>query len=68
MIEQKFFVLWVIKRYYFFGTPGTHFKLLIAVSFNHCSKESPPSFDLPFGTLMTNLQLFHLVEKILRLV
>ena len=45
---------------------SSNFKLLIAVNFNHCSKESAPSFDVPFGTLMTNLQLFHVVEKNLK--
>ena len=39
------------------------FKLCIAVNFKHCRKKSAPSFDLPFGTVMTKLKLFHVVER-----
>ena len=28
----------------------------------HCRKRSAPSFDLPFGTVMTELKFFHVVE------
>ena len=27
------------------------------------TKKSAPSFDLPFGTVMTKLELFHVVER-----
>ena len=37
---------------------SSHFKLRIAVNF-----KSAPCFDLPFGTLMTKLKLFHVIEK-----
>ena len=40
---------------------SSHFKLCIAV--NHCKKMSAPSFDLPFGTVMTELKLFHVVAR-----
>ena len=50
---------------------SSHFKLNIAVNFNHCRKKSAPSLDraldrgldLSFGTVMTKLKLFHVVEK-----
>ena len=42
---------------------SSHFKLCMAVNFNHCRKKSAPSFDLPFGTVMTKLKLFHVVER-----
>ena len=41
---------------------SSHFKLSIAVNFKSLQKESAPSFDLPFGTVMTKLNLFHVVE------
>ena len=41
----------------------SHFKLCIAVNLNHCRKKSAASFDLPFGTVLTKLKLFHVVEK-----
>ena len=37
---------------------SSHFKLCIAVNF-----KSAPSFDLPFGTVMTKLNLFHVIER-----
>ena len=40
-----------------------HFKLCIAVNFKSLEKKSTPSFDLPFGTVMTKLKLFHVLEK-----
>ena len=42
---------------------SSHFKMCIAVNPNHCRKKSSPSFDLPFGTIMTKLKLFHMVER-----
>ena len=42
---------------------SSHFKLCIAVSFNSLEKKSDPGFKLPFGTVMTKLKLFHVVEK-----
>ena len=41
---------------------SSHFKLCIAVNLKSLQKKISPSFDLPFGTVMTKLQLFHLVE------
>ena len=42
---------------------SSHFKLCIAVNFKSVWKKSAPSFDSPFGTVMTKLELFHVVEK-----
>ena len=42
---------------------SSHFKLCIAVTFKSLQKKSAPSFDLPFGTVMSKLKLFHVVEK-----
>ena len=42
---------------------SSHFKLCVAVNFKHCRKKSTPRFDLPFGTIMTKLKLFHMVER-----
>ena len=42
---------------------SSHFKLCIAVNFKSLQKKSAPSFDLPFGTVMTKLKLFHLIER-----
>ena len=42
---------------------SSHFKLCIAVNFKSLEKESVPSFDLPFGTIMTKLKLVHVVER-----
>ena len=42
---------------------SSHFKLCIAVNFKSLSNKSSPSIDLPFGTVMTKLKLFHVVEK-----
>ena len=39
------------------------FRLCIAVNFKSLWKESAPSFDFPFGTVMTKLKLFHVVER-----
>ena len=41
----------------------THFKLCIAVNFKSLQKKSAPNCDLPFGTVMTKLKLFHVVER-----
>ena len=41
---------------------SSHFKLCIAVNFKSLQK-SAPSFDLPFGTVMTKLKLFHVNER-----
>ena len=44
---------------------SSHFKPCIIEKFhnsNHC-KKSAASFDLPIGTVMTKLKLFHVVEK-----
>ena len=42
---------------------SSHFKLCIAVNFKSLQKKSDPSSDLPFGTVMTKLKLFHVVER-----
>ena len=42
---------------------SSHFKLCMAVNFKLLQKKSAPSFDLAFSTAMTNLKLFHVVEK-----
>ena len=42
---------------------SSHFKLCIAINFKSLWKKSGPSFDLPFGTIMTKLKLFHKVER-----
>ena len=42
---------------------SSHFKLSISVNFKSQYKKSAPSFDLPFGTVMTKLKLFHVVER-----
>ena len=42
---------------------SSHFKLCIAINFKLLQKKSVPSFDLPFGTVMTKLKLFHVVES-----
>ena len=42
---------------------SSHFKLCIAVHLKSLWKKSVPSFDLPFGTVMTELKLFKNVEK-----
>ena len=47
----------------FTDQPSSHFKLCIAVNFKSLWKKSAPSFDLPFGTVMTKLKLFHVVER-----
>ena len=41
----------------------SHFKLCIAVNFKSLLKKICPSYDLLFGTIMTKLKLFHVVEK-----
>ena len=40
-----------------------HFELCTAVNFKSLQKESALSFDFPFATVMTKLNLFHVVEK-----
>ena len=42
---------------------SSHFKLCIAVNFKSLQKKSAPSADLLFGTIMTKLKLFHVVER-----
>ena len=42
---------------------SSHFKLCIAVNFKSLWKKSAPSFDLLFGTVMTKLKLFSVVER-----
>ena len=42
---------------------SSHFKLCITVNFKSVWKKSSPSFDLPFGTVMTELKLFQVVER-----
>ena len=42
---------------------SSHFKMCIAVNFNHCRKTSAPSFDVPFGTVITKLKLIHVIER-----
>ena len=42
---------------------SSHFKLCIAVNSKSLQKKYVPSFDLSFGTIMTNLKLFHVVER-----
>ena len=47
----------------FTGQHSSHFKLGIAINFKSLWKKSAPSFDLPFGTVMTKIKLFHVVER-----
>ena len=42
---------------------SSHFKLCIAVISNHYRNKSAPSFDMPFGTVITKLKLVHVVER-----
>ena len=42
---------------------SSYFKLCVAVNFKSLQKKSAPSFDLPFSTVMTELKLFHVVER-----
>ena len=42
------------------GQRSSHVKPKIS---NHCRKKSAASFDLPFGSIMTKLKLFHVVER-----
>ena len=42
---------------------SSHSKLCVAVNFKSLQKKSAPSFDFPFGTIMTKLKLFHVVER-----
>ena len=42
---------------------SSHFKLCIAVNFKSLQKKSGSSFDLLFGTVMTKLKLFRMVER-----
>ena len=42
---------------------SSHFKLFLAVNFKSLQKKSAPSFDLPFGTVMIELKLFHVAER-----
>ena len=46
---------------------SSHFSLCIAVNLKSLQKKICPSFDLPFGTVMTiKLKLFRMVEKMCR--
>ena len=47
----------------FTGQSSSHFKLCIVVNFKLLQKKSAPSFDLPFGTVMIKLKLFHVVKR-----
>ena len=40
-----------------------HFKLCIAINFDHYRDKSDPSFDLLFGTVLTKLKFFHMVKN-----
>ena len=42
---------------------SSHFKLCKAVNFKSLWKKSAPSFYLLFGTVMTKLKVFHVVER-----
>ena len=42
---------------------SSHFKLCITLNFKSLYKNSAPNFDFPFGTVMTKLKLFYVVEK-----
>ena len=42
---------------------SSHFKLCIAVNFKSMKKKSAPSFHLQFDTIMTEPELFHVVER-----
>ena len=43
---------------------SSHFRLCIAANFQIIvEKNLPQAFDLPFGTVMTILKLFHVVER-----
>ena len=42
---------------------SSHFELCVAENFKLLQKESARSFDLPFGTIMTKLKLFHVAER-----
>ena len=41
----------------------SHFKLCIAVNFLITAEKPAPTFDLPFGTVVTKLKLLHMVER-----
>ena len=42
---------------------SSHFKLCIAVNFKSLQKQICPSFDMPFGTVITKLKLVDVVER-----
>ena len=42
---------------------SSHFKLCIAVNFKSLQKKSAPSFDWPFGKVITKLKLFNVIER-----
>ena len=42
---------------------SSHFKLCISVNSRSLQKKSAPSFDMLFGTVMTKLKLFHVIER-----
>ena len=42
---------------------SSQFKQCVAVNFKSPWKKNLPQADLPFGTVLTNLKLFNVVEK-----
>ena len=42
---------------------SSHLELCIAVNFKSLNKQICPSFDMPFGTVITKLKLVHVVER-----
>ena len=44
---------------------SSDFKLFTVVTFQITVEKSAASFDLPFGTVLTKLKPFHVVEKIM---
>ena len=42
---------------------SSYFKPCIAVNFKSLQKKFAPSFDFPFGTVLTKLKLFQVVER-----
>ena len=42
---------------------SSYSRMRIVVNFISLYKKSAPSFDLPYGTVMTKLKLFHVVVK-----
>ena len=42
---------------------SSHFKLCVTVSFKSLEKKSVPRIDILFDTVITKLNLFHLIER-----